>query len=187
MRCFIAINLDDAVKAALAKIQGKFRDLPGKVSWTNSDQMHLTLKFLGELPDDKIDQAAKLLEQCAGQVGTFDFTIAGLGAFPPGDRQLRVLWVGIDAPPELIKLNELCEQAFDELGVPAEKREFKPHLTIARIRQTKQPDTFRRVIAENKDFVAGTQSAEKVVLYASELEPTGAIHTPLATIALGKQ
>jgi len=184
MRCFLAIELDDVIKAQLGLAQSYFKDLAGKVSWVKPQQIHLTVKFLGEVPEEKIDQAARILQQCAGEVSPFEFSIEGLGAFPPSGRQIRVLWVGMTTPAELVKLNDLCQEAFVELGCPAERRKFTPHLTIARVRQTEQADAFRRIIAEHKDFTAGTQYADHVVLYSSQLNPSGAIHTPLATVPL---
>ena len=187
MRCFIALDLDESIRTKLASAQELFRDLPGNTAWVKPEQIHLTVKFLGDVPDKKLNQAARLLEQCTQQVKAFDFSIGNLGAFPPSGRQIRVLWVGVNAPPDLSKLNELCEQAFAELDIAPETRTFSPHLTIARIKYTAQAEDFRRVITQHADFAAGTQIADRVVLYASELQPAGAVHTPLATFPLRKR
>jgi 2'-5' RNA ligase len=187
MRCFVALDLDEAIRAKLVSAQRLFRDLPGKMAWVKPEQMHLTIKFLGDVPDEKLNPAAKLIEQCTQQVEAFDFSIGKLGAFPPSGRQIRVLWVGVDAPPDLTKLNELCEQAFVALDIPPETRMFSPHLTIARIKYTAQAEAFRRIITQHADFAIGTQLADRVVLYASELRPAGAVHTPLAAFPLRKR
>jgi len=186
MRCFIAIHLDDAIKSQLASAQAYFADLRGKVSWTKREQMHLTIKFLGEVPDERIKPVTDVLRTCAVQVDPFEFPVEQLGCFPASGSQLRILWVGVSAPAELVKLNDLLQQSYVELGYPAENRKFTPHLTIARVRHTNNADAYRTVIARHDDFSAGSQQAESVILFRSDLRATGAVYTRLATIPFGK-
>ena len=186
MRCFVALKLDDQIKVELLRGQQFFADLPGKVSWTKPQQMHLTLKFLGEVPDKEITGIIDVMKRAAQGVGAFDFKIAGLGAFPPGGKTLRILWAGIEAPQELVKLNDLLQHEFDEIGYPAEQRTFTPHLTLGRVKFVKRPDRYREIIDSHADFRAGIQHADSVILYQSELRREGAVYTPMATVELEK-
>ena len=184
MRCFIALDLDDAIKSQLTTAQGWFGALKGKVSWTKREQMHLTIKFLGEVPDDMLAQVVDVLSNACLQVQPFEFDVAGLGCFPSSGRQLRIVWAGITAPTEMAKLNDLLQQGYVELGYEAEKRKFTPHLTIGRVRYVANAQAYRAVIGEHGDFIAGRQACDHVTLYRSDLEPTGAVYTAIETIPM---
>jgi len=185
MRCFIAIHLDDAIKSLLREAQSYFDGLAGKVSWTRREQMHLTIKFLGDVPDDRVERAGAILKTCAARVEPFEFSVGRLGCFPPTGRQVRILWVGVTGPAELVTLNDLLQQSYVELGYPAEKRKFAPHLTIGRVRFTENAAAYRDVIARYADFKAAVQQVAKITLYRSDLRSTGAVYSPIVSAGLG--
>jgi len=184
MRTFIALDLDPEVKRSISDFQRKLRRLaPPSVSWTKENGMHLTLKFLGEIDDSRADRCREKLSPIVGSTPAFDLSIRGTGTFPPG-RHPRILWVGIQAPPDLARLQTLVEGAAEELGIPREERPFHPHLTLGRVRS---PGGLQAVLAElekarERDF--GRMTVRTLVLYQSVLRPTGAEYSPLGVFNL---
>jgi 2'-5' RNA ligase len=184
MRCFVAVEMDEAIQDQLESVQSLFKKLGGKVGWCTRGQMHLTLKFLGEVAEDLIPKVVEVLRVAAGTVAPFEMTVEGVGAFPPTG-QPRVLWVGVQECPPLSNLHERIEEEFIPLGFPREDRDFTPHLTLARIKERIDTQAFRKVIVQQQHFFAGTQRVEKVILFSSTLKPTGAVYSQIAELNLG--
>jgi 2'-5' RNA ligase len=185
MRCFIAIKLDDAIKDQLENVQGLMKNIGGKVSWTSRAQMHLTLQFLGDTENDLIPQIIGVMKSAAREVPPFTFDVEKIGAFPPRGIP-RILWVGVSECPPLLKLQQLIETGLKPLGFDPEERGFTPHLTLGRVREKPDLQKYQKVMAENQNFTAGRQQVNKVILFSSDLQPTGAIHTALAEVPLGE-
>lgn len=185
MRTFIAIELDESIKAELQRAQGFFEDLHGKVQWTKPAQMHLTIKFLGEVPEDRIDRLKEVLCENAAKVESFEFRVEGLGSFPPAGRQLKILWAGVNAPGQLSQLNDLFQQACTEFDCPPEQRRFSPHLTLGRIKDVRNPQAYRQIIIDRGKFSAGLQQVNSITLFRSDLRSEGAVYTRLETAKLG--
>jgi len=181
MRCFIAIELDEQIKHQLTVAQDLFRQLDGKISWVKPEQMHLTIKFLGSLPESKIADISEAMKTAISKthIKPFEFTIEGLGAFPQRGAP-RVLWAGVTLTKKKKKLHKSIDAELSLLEIPPDEREFTPHLTLARIRNKISPQACRNIIENNAGFIAGVQRVEHVILFASELKPTGAVYTPLA-------
>jgi len=190
MRCFVAIDLDPTARQALADLSNRMRRrLPAaSLRWVDPQHIHLTVKFLGELKPDESEAVVASLTEGAARVGPADLTLTGLGAFPNAARA-RVIWVGIqEASGRLSQLHQATEQAMATLGYQRDERAFQPHLTVARVR----PDidrTDREALAaglrqEQVGELAISRMAE-VVLFRSDLRPSGAVYTPLARLALG--
>jgi 2'-5' RNA ligase len=159
------------------------------VRWTRPASIHLTLQFLGDVAPGKVEAIADALrEVCAGQV-SFTFRLRGLGVFPNPNRP-RVVWVGIEEPSgTLVALQKGVSQALTPLGFEPEKRAYTPHLTVGRAAR----NAGRRELAEVGDLITrsevGTLSqvlVEQITLMKSDLQPSGAVYTPLAVLALGK-
>ena len=186
MRCFIALELDEAIKDNLEIAQQLFKGIGGKVGWCSRGQMHLTLKFLGDVPEETIPKVIEAMTAAARKVSPFEFTVERLGAFPPKGSP-RVLWAGISDCPPLLKLQQFLEEALKPLGFEPEEHGFTPHLTLGRVRERVDLRTFLSVLNENRDFFAGDQQTDKLILFASDLKPTGAVYTPLAEAILGKR
>jgi 2'-5' RNA ligase len=134
VRLFVAVNLPDAEIARLAAVLATFSasDLPFR--WVAAESIHITLKFLGEVPDARVTEIGAALRRAAAGVAPFDVAIGGFGAFGARSRP-RVLWVGVAAPPALHELQERVEAQIEPLGYPREQRDFSPHLTIGRLKK----------------------------------------------------
>jgi 2'-5' RNA ligase len=191
IRAFIAIELPESIRQQLNQIEQQIQTKAGDsarraVRWVPTSNMHLTLKFLGEVSTANIQALARMLQNEAGRYAPFDFTISELGAFPNA-RRPRVVWVGSDAPAALMGLQKAIEAETRLLGYPAEGRPFSPHLTLGRITQNAHPDEVAQVaraLGEMKVGRLGTVRVDTVHLFKSDLRPTGAIYTSLHSFLL---
>ena len=190
IRTFIAVELDQEIKDGLVSLQARLsRQVPPRsVRWVQLDGIHLTLKFLGDTPLEKVDLIEGALAQAAAEVGPFSFSVQDLGCFP-NVRQPRVVWVGLQEPTgALTRLRDAVESHVAPLGFPTEKRPFSPHLTLGRV----QRYASRSEVGKVGDVVAATVAGElgemtaTVVSYIrSDLRPTGAVYTTLFEAPLG--
>ena len=190
MRCFIAIDLDPAVKSGLARLQkqiaGSVNPGRGDLTWVRDSAMHLTLKFLGDVPDAHLMDVCRITEQVCGRHDRFDLAVEGLGHF--GGASARVLWVGTGkGTAELLDLQKDLEDQLDEAGWPREGRGFSAHLTLARI---KNPKTGYALVQATKPHEAvrlGTTSVDCLVVYESQLRPEGPLYLPLGRYPLSEE
>lgn len=173
MRLFIAIDLPPQIKKELADIQTKLKKANAGVRFVASQGIHLTLKFLGEVADDKVAEVIDALAESVPRISPLTLEVAGLGAFPAITRP-RVIWTGVKGPEELMVLAEEVEKAMMKLGFPKEKREFSPHLTIGRIKSPRGIDRLIKIIMEEKDISFGKFTADGYFLIRSILRPEGA-------------
>ena len=177
-RLFIAIELPAGVRRKLMEHIDRLRDsVPhARASWTREENLHLTLKFLGDTPIANVEALARAIEITAKAVEPFKLTVTDSGAFPPKG-QPRVLWVGIEDPSgQLALLHRALEDECAKAGFPREPRPFHPHLTIARIRK---PFDSRQLVTVHKEmgFEAETVRASELLLIRSELRSKGSRHT----------
>jgi len=188
LRTFIAIELDQELKATLAGIRACLRSAvpPRAVRWVQPDGIHLTLKFLGDTPLDKVEQVKTALAQAAGQIPAFTITVGGVGCFPDA-RRPRVVWVGVQEPSGcLARLWRAVESQVAPLGFPTEKRPFSPHLTLGRVQRYASGAEVRDIgqaVAMLAADMAGAQdemAVSRVAYIKSDLRPTGAVYTTLA-------
>ncbi len=187
MRCFIAAELDKHIKQKLTDAQNLFRNLDGKFSWTKREQMHLTIKFLGSVPDSKIDELKRTISIALdnASIKPFEFSVNGLGSFPPA-RSPKILWVGVEQKSELLRLYDAIENELNSIGFPREQRKFTPHLTIARIKSKINTNACLKIIENNANFSAGNQRIEHITLFSSELKPSGAIYNIIERFNLSR-
>jgi RNA 2',3'-cyclic 3'-phosphodiesterase len=179
-RMFIALTLPDAVRGALAALA---RPLPG-VNWTRPEQLHVTLRFLGDVPGDQIEPMIARL--AAVQVEPFVLPVEGVGTFPP-NRPPRVLWIGVGSGhPRLFQLRQRVDDAVLASGVPLDVRTFHPHVTLARCTENAAA-AIRHWLHAQRDSAAPPFRVESFDLYASELRPAGAVHTLRRRFALSPQ
>lgn len=187
LRLFVAIELDGAVREALGELQREIRSRGlERLRWTREEGIHLTLKFLGETPEDRVPEIAAAIERAAAGRRPSRLSLGRLGTFG-GRRNPRVLWVDLDSDSEpLIALQESVDEALSQLGFPREQRRFSPHLTLARVR----PETARDLAAAIEDAVAAVTptrtevAVDEVSLMQSTLGPGGAVYNRLASVAL---
>lgn len=189
LRTFIAIELEEPLRVAIAAVQNKFkRQAPaGSVKWVAPDGIHLTLKFLGDTPVSRVAEVAAALAQATDGIPPFEFTVEGRGCFP-NFRRPRVIWVAVRTQgPWLARLQEAVEHNVAPLGWPTEERGFSPHLTLGRIARSATPPVEAAVgqmVEKSVVEQLGTQRATAVCLIKSDLRPTGAVYTPLVSVPL---
>ncbi|MCG3178912.1 MAG: RNA 2',3'-cyclic phosphodiesterase [Phycisphaerae bacterium] len=183
-RLFIAIELDHAARRLLGKTVERLRRIPGRIRWVSLDQMHLTLAFLGQTSAEQAPQVAAAMERAAAGIGPFEFSLAGLGAFPDAGRP-RVIWIGVEeSAGVLARLQDRLAKELTAAGFPGEDREFHPHVTLGRVRQAERDVDYEKELARPVDFRGAEQSATELVLFSSEQGDRGPIYTPLARAKL---
>lgn len=187
MRCFIAIDIDKKIRSALSGLQQQLRNgvdvKKSDVKWVNPENIHLTLKFLGEIKDAKVVEVCNIVKAVAGRHKGFELDIESVGHF--GGKSARVLWVGTgEGEKNLLELQQDIEKSLALAGWPQETREFSGHLTLCRIRNSKAGVKLAQVSEDYKDFKLGMISADSVSVYQSQLKPTGPIYTLLGNYKL---
>lgn len=189
LRTFVAIELEEELHRELAKVQSSLKDkIPqNRVRWIDPEGIHLTLKFLGQVPKDQVPDIVAALERARQGVSSFHLTIRGLGCFPSLTNP-RVIWVGVQAADEsLTRLHSQLEKEMASLGYPPEGRPFNAHLTLGRVRENAQGGA-RRALGEVISATAvgelGRIQVRSISLMQSILHPTGAKYIRLASIPL---
>jgi len=182
MRAFIAIELPVKIKDSLSDIQNKLKNENLKVSWVKPQNLHLTLKFLGDIPFEKLEQIKKITEAAIKASPGFKVKLEGLGVFP-SLRAGRIIWVGVNQPPpELNQLAEQLEEKLTETGIPVENRDFSAHITIGRIRNCPSPSHLEKALSKIEMDMPGYDwefNCERISLFESTLCPAGPTYTPL--------
>jgi 2'-5' RNA ligase len=188
IRSFIAIELPEEVKKALSELQHRFKssgNLP--VKWVNPGNIHLTLKFLGDVDTESVGEILKAMEEAVQGTSPFYIEVRGLGVFPNMNR-VQVIWVGLHG--ELEKLGNLqknIEAILKPLGFTPENRPFTPHLTLARVRDFARPEERQKLgqlISASNFEGKYTINVTYVNLMKSVLTPEGPIYSKLGSIAL---
>ena len=187
MRCFIAIDIPEDIRADLADLQknlaGRVDIRQGDVKWVEPEDMHLTLKFLGEVPDSQVAEVCNIVKDVAARHQRFELEVKEVGSF--GGRSARVLWVGAGLDcPELLQLQADLEERLAQAGWPKEGRQFSDHLTLCRIRNSKAGEKLGELTGKYKDFDLGTVRADSVCVYESQLRPEGPLYTRLGNYEL---
>ena len=189
VRAFIAVELPQVTRDALAEAQARLsQHAPrGSVRWVKPDNIHLTLKFLGQVPTAQIDTIALALKRAVSGLRVFPFEVMNAGCFPDAQRP-RVIWVGVDEPTgALHTLQRAVESAVAPLGYPTESRAFQAHLTLGRTARDVKPSDLHKLgelVASTKVGLLGHVHADEVVLFQSELAPGGSVYTALARLPL---
>ncbi len=188
IRSFIAIELPRNVKNGLAQLRNELERAEHPfIKWVNPESIHLTLKFLGNVPLKQVAEITKAIETASKGISPFHLEISGLGGFP-NLKQPRVLWVGIKGEiDKLLSLQQNIDLALAPLGFAKEERPFVPHLTLARIRQGASPKerkSFGELVMSTSSETSYPFDVEAVSLMRSQLTPAGAIYTRLFMIKL---
>jgi len=188
IRTFIAVDLPPSVLDALEQITSQLKEkLPNTpVRWVDVQKMHLTLKFLGDISKENIGMVEKILRSEGEKRSVMEIGIGGIGAFPKM-RHPRVIWIGVEAPPDLFDLRRGIEDGVARLGYNYDKYEFTPHLTLGRISRKASARDVRTVGNVLHDFQVGfigVARIEAVHLYRSDLSPDGAKYSCLYSAPL---
>jgi 2'-5' RNA ligase len=188
LRAFIAIELSgdtqDAIQKQTARLKQSLGDDP--IRWIPVSNIHLTLKFLGDIAETHADFLKQMLAHEVDPYAEFDMQIGGLGSFPTAKRP-RVLWIGLHAPAALASMQRNIESGTTRLGYQKEERPFSPHLTIGRVRQNPSPNDLQQIRLALESQQLGniaTSRVDSVHLFKSELKPTGPVYTRLFSAKL---
>src|SRR6267143_1661215 len=181
MRLFVALELPAAVRGNLAALLKALRAVSPQTRWVRLKNLHVTLKFIGEVPETELAVIRNALAAArSDQPVTLEFR--GLGFFP-NEKSSRVFWAGIEASPNLKTLAADIERAMEKLGIPREQRPFSPHLTLARFEPPGLPEQLHSAVRENEVRDFGTLRTSQFHLIESKLKPSGAEYTTLESFA----
>jgi 2'-5' RNA ligase len=187
LRAFIAVEIPLSIREAVCKAIAPMQKENGSsVRWVPKENMHLTLKFLGDVSAANVEMLSQMLGAEADLFNCFNLRLNGLGSFPNLKRP-RVLYIGIQAPTTLEALQRGIESASRRLGYESEERGFSPHLTVGRVKQNvtaAEQQTIRRALEETRIDSLGTARVDSVHLYKSDLKPTGSVYTRLYSAPL---
>jgi RNA 2',3'-cyclic 3'-phosphodiesterase len=191
MRIFIGIDLDPEVRARIERFLEGVEGFAPDARWMRPESLHITLKFIGEQPPERVEAITERLWRVEGSA--FEIRAGGHGFFPTA-KAPRVFWIGIHAGPQLAELAEIIDVATAELGIPREDRPYSPHLTLARSgagrrsgsakgRKADDPNAIFAVLEKRLAAIGeldfGTMTANEFILYQSQLSPAGSKYTKL--------
>lgn len=181
MRFFVAIGLPSPVRAELAALIDRWRATERRARWVRAEGIHVTLKFLGETPEERVPEIGRALETVHSPCPV-DICVRGLGFFPDS-RRPRVLWARVEASPNLAEIAQAVESAVEPLGFIREARPFAPHLTLARLPEPGKSDALVRASQELADREFGSYHESEFHLIQSFLKPSGAEYKRLASFS----
>ena len=177
MRLFVGLDLPTDVVQSLDQFQRRLRPL-AKLSWSAAENLHITTKFIGEWPADRLNEVKNSLAALPSRE-SLEIRVRGLGFFP-NERSPRVFWAGIEAPPGLAGLAKETDVAMGKLGIVRESRAFSPHLTLARIRTPVPMTEMMEQVDAHRQTGFGDFTVDRFFLYLSERHPSGSVYTKLA-------
>jgi len=186
MRVFVAINPTDEVRRRLYRAAAALREADYPIRWVPPDNIHLTLKFLGEVDEGSVDAVRDAIADALAGTAAFELHVAGFGAFPSA-RSPRVVWVGAEGGQQLEDVHDRVEGALARLGHPRETRAFHPHLTLGRARRGTSARQFKGMedAFASLEFDASFR-VDSVDLMRSTLRPSGAEYDIVDRVELGR-
>ncbi len=189
IRAFVAIDLPPDVQDCLTQVSAQLRERVGEksVRWVPIPNIHLTLKFFGDVSENNLDVLKEIISAEAALQKPMEIGIGRLGAFPK-TRHPRIIWVGVEAPPELTSLQRGIETKTNKVGYPKDKRSFFAHLTLGRVTRNAAPSDVRKIgdiIISSAVGFLGAASVQAVHIFKSDLLSTGAVYTKIFTAPLG--
>jgi RNA 2',3'-cyclic 3'-phosphodiesterase len=185
IRTYIAVEIPEIIAAGIGELQQGLNEYGFGIRWIRPENIHLTLKFLGDVQVDDIDNIFEAISRTVDGIASMPLKARGIGVFP-GIRRPRVIWVGLAGQLDLlISLQKTLDTNLKNIGFPPEKRPFKGHLTIGRIKAKMNVRTFGDALMAFRKFESETFIADKIILFKSDLKPKGAVYTNLASAALG--
>lgn len=186
IRTFVAVEISSAVRQLVAELIDEFRTAGADAKWVEPQNLHVTLKFLGDVDANEIHQPCRAVQEAVADFAPFEFAVQGAGAFPNVSRP-RTVWLGIgQGNEELVALNRRIELPLEKLGFRREARRYKPHLTIGRVRRG-GPGVAElgALIRHYADFDAGRTTVSQVLVFSSRLDRSGPTYESLARAPLG--
>ena len=185
IRTFIAIEIPGNIISKIRELQEGIKVYGLKIRWVRSENIHLTLKFLGDVEAVNIGEIAETISKTVEGYTPISLKAKDIGVFP-GIKHPRALWVGLTGKLEsLVRLQKTLDENLKVLGFPEEKRPFKGHLTMGRIKAKIDVKKFGDALMAFRSFESETFTVGQIILYKSELKPSGAVYTKLASAILG--
>ncbi|MFO8192321.1 MAG: RNA 2',3'-cyclic phosphodiesterase [Bacillota bacterium] len=186
MRLFIAIALSEKQKKEVGVLQNRIKEYLSGVRWVRHETLHLTLRFIGETDETRLPELKKAMDETTAGESRFDFSLRASGVFP-GTEKARVLWIGLGDGTSLITaLTEKLNQKLTSHGFTSEKRSFRPHLTIGRLRYPLPEDAIKKFINDEISFQGSSMIVGEITLFKSILSRHGAVYHPLYRSMLQK-
>lgn len=184
-RCFVAIPLQPPASTAVADLVHGLRNDVRGVKWVAPENLHLTVKFLGDLDNRDLPEACRYMREACEDIEPFTIYFQGLGTFPK-NRAPRVVWLGIEANTESLQLvHQRLEHSLESLGVRRENRAFRPHLTLGRPTSNFDGEALAHVLAAHGNQLLAEMDVNEVQLMASFLDRGGPTYTVIDDVALG--
>jgi 2'-5' RNA ligase len=182
-RIFIAVKIEPrkTLTAMIAELKAAFKD--DRIKWAEPGNFHITLAFLGDTPEDKISEVAKMLERVCPGIAEFELSLKGAGVFK-SINDPRILWTGIEPSEKLAILFESVRNGLMDAGITPEERKFNPHLTLGRIKSIKDTGRLTSLIDGYRNIEIQKQEVREVILYESLLFQSGPVYKPLNKVAL---
>jgi len=178
MRIFIALELSDEIKGELSRLEGRLKEARADIKWAKPENIHLTLKFLGDIEESNIEEIKNALGGISSSEKPFEISLFKLGAFPSLN-QPRVIWAGIDKGcSEAENIAARVADALKKIGFPKEERPFSAHLTLGRVKSGKNKAGLKDMLA-SLEVRPKSCVINKITLFQSTLAPNGPIYTPL--------
>jgi 2'-5' RNA ligase len=172
MRVFIAVDLPQELRKQLAQVERELEPLTDTARWVAPESIHITLKFIGEVPEKRVEDIDGALTGLTWK--PFTVTVRTVGFFP-GNRSPRVFWAGMEAPT-MQNLAEELDSRMEPLGFEREKRAFRPHITLARARDTRIDSSLVTAASQYAEHEFGSFTVDRIYLFKSILKPTGAVY-----------
>jgi len=185
IRSFLAIELPEAIRRKIEEVQKDLRISHADVRWVNPENIHLTLKFFGNIDEARIDPIVKSLEGTIGATSPFSLLIRGMGSFPHLKKP-RVIWMGLqEGKQDLVALQRQIDGELKKIGLEPEGRDFHPHLTLGRVKSNRAIDELIGRMERYREEGFGDFRVERIVLFKSDLKPSGPIYTRMREMWLG--
>ncbi len=182
-RGFIAVDIPPS--PSLESLADQLRAASASLKVVSTDQLHLTVKFLGETGEGLVPEIETAIREACADVRPFDVTVRGTGAFP-GLSRMNVIWVGIEGAEPIARIAAVLESSLESLGFEAERRPWKAHVTLARVKGHRDLDRVRRILEARHDEVFGGHRLDRIHLKRSVLTSAGAQYSIVATVVFGE-
>jgi 2'-5' RNA ligase len=183
----VAIDLNSEIKKGVSQfiedLKKQSRESRG-IRWVRPEAMHLTLKFLGEINEEKVAPITDVLNRISEECKPFPLRMKGTGFFPPKSKTPRVIWIGVEEADNLMRLQSQLEEALERIGFPREQRKYHPHLTLGRVKTFSDIKEILLFLEKHRDKNFGNMEVKKITFFRSILKPTGAEYSALAELEL---
>ena len=185
IRSFLAIELPKLILKKIEEVQRDLRSTRADVRWVNPEKIHLTLKFFGNIEESRIDPIFKSIEEPIRNTPPYSIEVKGVGAFPQL-RNPRVIWVGLVNGKEILtSFQKQIETQLEKIGFQTENRPFHPHLTLGRMKSSRGREEMVGRMEKHREEEFGDFKVERVILFKSDLKPSGPVYTLLREMKLG--